>query len=212
MASGVDSAAHEGALHGRGATIAVLPGSPERAVPALGARRCTGGSSPTGAAVSELGPGIPVRRWMFPARNRIIAALADITVLVAGRQGSGAIGTALEADKLKRHVGAVPGQVTAPLSFGPHLLLRCGAYLVAEPLDVLKAVFEDRPRLRPPGLDRPHDPSLVPLFEALADGYELSAAFTEAGLDAERGLATLADLEMGGWVRRQAGGRYTIAR
>jgi DNA processing protein len=211
MASGVDSAAHEGALHGRGATIAVLPSSPERAYPPS-ARGLHQQIIATGAVVSELGPGIPVRRWMFPARNRIIAALADMTVLVAGRQGSGAIGTALEADRLKRKVGAVPGQITAPLSFGPHLLLRFGAYLVAEPFDVLKAVFEDRPRLRPPGLDRPHDPSLIPLFDALADGYELPAAFTEAGLDAERGLATLADLEMGGWVRRQTGGRYTIAR
>jgi DNA processing protein len=147
---------------------------------------------------------------MFPARNRIIAALADMTVLVAGRQGSGAIGTALEADTLKRKVGAVPGQITAPLSFGPHLLLRSGAYLVAEPFDILKAVFEDRPPLRPPGLDRPGDPTLIPLFEALADGYELAEAFGEVGLDAERGLAALASLEIGGYVRRQAGGRYTV--
>ena len=49
----------------------------------------------------------------------------------------------------------MPGQITAPLSFGPHLLLRSGAHLVAEPFDILKAVFEDRPRLRPPGLDAP---------------------------------------------------------
>jgi DNA processing protein len=209
MASGVDTAAHEGALHGRGATIAVLPSSPERPYPPS-ARGLHQQMIATGAVVSELGPGIPVRRWMFPARNRIIAALADMTVLVAGRQGSGAIGTAREADKLKRKVGAVPGQITAPLSFGPHLLLRFGAHLVAEPVDVLQAVYEDRPRLRPPGLDRPRDKSLVPLFEALADGYELPGAFTEAGLDAERGLAALAELEMSGHVRRQAGGRYTI--
>jgi DNA processing protein len=163
-----------------------------------------------GVCVSELGPGVPVRRWMFPARNRIIAALADMTVLVAGRQGSGAIGTALEADQLKRKVGAVPGQITAPLSFGPHLLLRFGAHLVAEPFDVLKAVHEDMPPLGPPRLDRPGDPSLTPLFEALADGYELADAFTEVGLDAERGLAALAALEMSGYVRRQTGGRYTI--
>lgn len=211
MASGVDSAAHEGALHGRGVTIAVLPSSPERPYPPS-ARGLHRQIIATGAAVSELGPGIPVRRWMFPARNRLIAALADMTVLVAGRKGSGAIGTAFDADKMKRHVGAVPGQVTAPLSFGPHLLLRFGAHLVAEPYDVVQAVWEDRPPLRPRGLDRPHDPGLIPLFDALADGYGLPAAFTEAGLDAAQGLATLAELEMGGWVQRHAGGRYSIAR
>ncbi len=209
MASGVDTAAHEGALHARGETIAVLPSSPERPYPPSG-RQLHQQIIATGAAVSELGPGVPVRRWMFPARNRLIAALADMTVLVAGRQGSGAIGTALEADRLKRHVGGVPGQITAPLSFGPHLVLRFGAHLVAEPFDVLKVLFEEPPRLRPPGLDRPDDPSLIPLLEALADGYELPDAFTEAGLDAERGLAALASLEIGGYVRRQAGGRYTV--
>jgi DNA processing protein len=209
MATGVDTAAHEGALHARGKTIAVLPSSPERPYPPSG-RLLHQQILATGAAVSELGPGVPVRRWMFPARNRIIAALADMTVLVAGRQGSGAIGTALEADRLARPVGAVPGQVTAPLSFGPHLMLRFGAHLVAEPIDVLKVLFEDPPRLQPPGLDRPRDPALIPLLEALADGWELPDAFTEAGLDAERGLAALAALEIGGYVRRQAGGRYMV--
>jgi DNA processing protein len=209
MASGVDTAAHEGAQHAGGDTIAVLASSPERPYPPSG-RQLHGQILATGAVVSELGPGVPVRRWMFPARNRIIAALADMTVLVAARQGSGAIGTAREADRLKRKVGAVPGQITAPLSFGPHVLLRFGAHLVAEPFDVLKAVYEDSPRLRPPGLDRPRDPSLIPLFEALADGYDLPDAFAEAGLEAGDGLAALAALEMSGRVRRHAGGRYTV--
>jgi DNA processing protein len=209
MASGVDSAAHDGALHGRGATIAVLASSPERPYPPS-ARRLHREIVAAGAVVSELGPGVPARRWMFPARNRIIAALADMTVVVAARPGSGALLTASEARKLKRKVGAVPGQVTAPLSFGPHLLLRSGAHLVAEPLDVLNAIYDGSPPQRPPGADRPRDPSLVPLFEALADGYEVPTAFAEAGLDAEAGLAALAALEIGGYVRRQTGGRYCV--
>ncbi len=209
MASGVDSAAHDGALHGRGATIAVLASSPERPYPPS-ARRLHREIVAGGAVVSELGPGVPARRWMFPARNRIIAALADMTVVVAARPGSGALLTASEARKLKRKVGAVPGQVTAPLSFGPHLLLRSGAHLVAEPLDVLNAIYDCCPPRRPPGPDRPRDPSLVPLFEALADGFALPTAFAEAGLDAEAGLAALAALEIGGYVRRQIGGCYCV--
>jgi DNA processing protein len=209
MASGVDTAAHEGALQGRGATIAVLACSPERPYPPS-ARRLHREIIAAGAVVSELGPGVPARRWMFPARNRIIAALADMTVVVAARQGSGALLTASEARKLERKVGAVPGQVTAPLSFGPHVLLRYGAYLVAEPLDVLAAVYDSCLPPRPPEPDRPRDPSLVPLFEALADGYELPTAFAEAGLDAEAGLAALAALEISGYVRRQTGGRYCV--
>lgn len=208
MASGVDTAAHEGALHARGGTIAVLASSPERAYPPS-ARRLHGQILAAGAAVSELGPGEPARRWMFPARNRIIAALADMTIVVAARQGSGALITAIEAEKMGRKLGAVPGQVTAPLSWGPHVLIRTGALLIAEPSDVwaaLRGVGETMP----PGRSRPDDPWLGPLFDALADGYEPPLAFTEVGLDTERGLAALAELEVGGFVRRQAGGRYCI--
>jgi predicted Rossmann fold nucleotide-binding protein DprA/Smf involved in DNA uptake len=84
-----------------------------------------------------------------------------------------------------------------------------GGELVRGPDDVLAALDCEAP---PPAGARQalDDPQLVVLFEALADGYEPGEAFTEAGLDAERGLAALAALEMRGCVRRQAGGRYTI--
>ena len=81
MAHGIDSAAHVGALDAQAPTIAVLPGPADRPYPASRRglhRRVVA----TGAAVSELPPGTPVRRWMFPARNRIIAALAAMTVVV----------------------------------------------------------------------------------------------------------------------------------
>jgi DNA processing protein len=208
MAAGVDSAAHEGALQVGGPTIAVLGSAPERPYPAS-ARRLHQEIVCAGAVVSELGPGVATRRWMFPARNRIIAALARITVVVAARSDSGALLTAEEAITLGRKVGAVPGQVTAPLSFGPHILLKTGAHLIAEPVDVFVALCQEDRRL-PPELRRPHQPDLIPLFDAIADGFEVPAAFAEAGLDAEEGLAALAELEIGGYVRRQAGGRYSI--
>jgi DNA processing protein len=208
MAAGVDSAAHEGALHVGGQTIAVLASSPERPYPAS-ARRLHEQIVSAGAAVSELGPGVTPRRWMFPARNRVIAALADMTVVVAARKGSGALLTAQVARKLKRKLGAVPGQVTAPLSFGPHVLLKFGAHLIAEPVDVLVALFNEERRW-PAEFSRPHDPELRPLFDAIADGFELPSAFAEVGLNAEEGLAALAALEVGGYVRRQAGGRYCV--
>jgi len=211
MATGVDAAAHDGALEARGGTIAVLACAPERPYPPTG-RSLYRRILATGAIVSELGAGVAVRRWMFPARNRIIAALGSMTLLAAARQGSGALLTALVAQELGRAVGAVPGQITAPLSWGPHHLLRAGAHLVAEPQDVFDLLcvtggqagaVSDRPCL---------EPRLQPLFDAIADGYDLPEAFEQAGLDAGRGLATLAALELAGYVRRQPGGRFSIVR
>ncbi len=209
MARGIDAAAHEGALESGGATIAVLAAAPQRAYPSsrrwLHRRILTGGS-----VVSELGPEVAVRRWMFPARNRIIAALARMTVLVAAGEGSGAMLTARDALSLGRVVGAVPGPVTARLSWGPHQLLRAGAHLVAEPADVLRALFgDDAPVLSM--RERPSlSPRLQPVFDALADGCDPPRAFAQAGLDAEGGLAALAALELQGHIRRQPGGRFSI--
>jgi DNA processing protein len=215
MALGIDAAAHAGALAAGGVSLAVLPGGADRAYPAAH-RRLHGQLRERGVAVSELGPGIAPRRWMFPARNRIIAALAAMTVVVQAGERSGALLTAAWARRLGRALGAVPGHIRSPLSAGPHALLRGGATLVAGAGEVLDAVYgADAAR---PGADRsppppaaPLAPPLAALLEALADGEPPPAAFVRAGLDADRGLAALASLELGGLVRRGAGGRYVVA-
>jgi DNA processing protein len=209
MASGVDSAAHEGALESSGRTIAVLPSAPQRPYPAS-ARSLHRRILATGVAISELGPDVPVRRWMFPARNRIIAGLSAMTVVVAARRGSGALMTAAVARELDRKVGAVPGQITSPLSWGPHQLIKEGARLVTEATDALTRAFElvSPPEWLPA---RPVvAPDLQPLLDALADGFDPSFAFAQAGLDTESGLAGLAALELGGHIHRQPGGRFSI--
>lgn len=209
MALGVDSAAHKGALGVAAPTIAVLPGGAERAYPpakrALRAQICS-----TGAAVSELPPGSPVRRWMFPARNRIIAALAAMTVVVEAGEQSGALLTAAFARSLGRPVGAVPGRVTSPLSYGPNRLLADGAYVVCTPQDVLDLLFGVGVR-RAPSAEQPElAPELRVLLAAIAEGEDTRGALARAGLPAEQGLAALASLELAGYVRREAGGRFTM--
>jgi DNA processing protein len=210
MARGIDSAAHRGVLAVDGATIAVLAGGAERAYPAS-ARGLHRGIPQRGVLVSELGPGTDTRRWMFLARNRIIAALSAMTVVVQGRAASGALVTARRAAELGRVVGAVPGPVTSRLSAGPHELLRGGAELVQGAQDVLDGLFgAGAPALA----DRRRgalSPELAALLEAIADGHEPSAAFARAGLDVDGGLAGLASLELGGWLRRGPGGRFSVA-
>ena len=217
MALGIDSAAHRGALDAGGATIAVLAGPAERPYP-VRARALHRRIQADGAALSELPPGADTRRWMFPARNRLIAALSALTVVVEARPGSGALLTAEHAARLGRPLGAVPGRVTSPLARGPHALLRGGALLIEGAEDVFDGLFEaglgeGRPpaqaQLGPPA--RPQlEPELQSVLDALAEGRGAAEALAHAGLDADRGLATLAALELAGRIRHEPGARYSV--
>lgn len=136
MARGIDQAAHGGALAAGGRTIGVLGTGfgvdyPRRDGPIRDAVAASGG------LVSELLPGTPPRKPSFLWRNRIISALADVTVVVEGREGSGALQTARMAAAQGRDVLAVPGPVRAPTSRAPLDLIRDGAGTVTRLTDVL---------------------------------------------------------------------------
>ena len=149
MAHGIDSAAHVGALEARAPTIAVLPGPADRPYPAS-RRALHRRLVATGAAVSELPPGTPVRRWMFPARNRIIAALAAMTVVVEAGERSGSLVTAAFAQRLGRPVGAVPGRITRPQAAGSNALLADGATVVRGRPGRARCAVRGGRRARPP--------------------------------------------------------------
>lgn len=209
MALGIDSAAHLGALDAGARTIAVLPSGLDRPYPRASHglyRRILS----VGVAVSELPPGAGVWRWMFPARNRIIAALSAMTVLVEARHGSGSLITVARARELGRLVGAVPGRVTSALAAGPNGLIADGEALVRGPKDVLESLFGSDVRAVPEDRRAPLSPELAALLEAISDGEDTTAALTGRGFDADEGLALLASLELGGYVRREAGGRYSV--
>lgn len=208
MASGIDAAAHRGALVG-GATVAVLPAGPDHAYPKAH-RRLHEQIVEQGLAVSELPPGARVWRWSLALRNRIIAALTDMTVLVEGARGSGALLTVARAYELEQLVGAVPGRVTSPQAWGPNELLARGATVVRGAGDVLNALSLSAPA--DPGAAasrrRQLDPEGQRLLDALGEERGVEAALASAGLDTAAGLARLAELELEGYVRRRAGGAY----
>ena len=136
LAMGIDAAAHRGALAGGGRPIGVLAGGVDISYPkanrALQAQVAEGG-----VLVSELPPGTRPLRWSFPARNRIMAALGRLVVVVEAAESSGTLITAEFAVQLGREVGAVPGQVTARLAAGSNRLLREGAAVIRSPQDAL---------------------------------------------------------------------------
>jgi DNA processing protein len=206
MAYGIDQAAHRGALEAGGETLAVLACGPDRAYPpsarALYRRVLAAG----GAVVSEAPPGYRPFRSDFPKRNRIMAALTAMTVMVEARDPSGSRITADVALELGRDVGGMPGPIGSPLSAGPHALIRDGAQLIRgaqDILDGLLGVGALTAKRIGPELDAECERALG----AVGSGTGLSDVAAGAGLDAARGAVALARLELLGYVRAEAG-RY----
>jgi len=138
LARGIDTAAHAASLEAGGRTLAVLGNGLDQVYPPQNtplARKIvsTGG----GALISEFGPGVPPDAVNFPRRNRIIAGLARVTVIVEAGERSGATITADFALEQGREVMVVPGSIFSPLSSGCHTLLKQGASPVTCAQDIL---------------------------------------------------------------------------
>ncbi len=150
FAIGIDGAAHRGALAAPGgATAAVLgcgldidyPRSHARLACEIRAR---------GALVTEFPCGTPPEPWRFPIRNRILAALARVVVVVEAAPRSGSLITARLALDLGREVVAVPGRLTDELAVGTNSLLADGAAPALAPEDLLPLLGLGDPRTGSP--------------------------------------------------------------
>ncbi len=135
LALGIDAAAHAGALDAGGVTVAVMGTGIARTYPARhrGLRRRI---EANGCVVTEAADDDPPRRFVFPRRNRLIAALAAGVLVVEAPRRSGALLTAYQALDANRDVFAVPGPVDCPQARGCHHLLREGAHLVESAANV----------------------------------------------------------------------------
>ena len=194
LARGIDAEAHRGALEADGVTVAVLGCGVDRDYPAAHAelaRRI----GETGLVVSEYPPGVEPAPWRFPARNRIIAGLAPVTVIVEARERSGALITADLALEGGREVFAVPGEITSALSAGTNALLKVGAAPATSAQDVLDAFGLSAacaaPAALSPAGERVHE--LLQQAPAAVDELVRSTALTAAEV-----AAALAELELAG--------------
>jgi DNA processing protein len=207
LAFGIDACAHRGALE-VGPTVAVLGCGADIAYPAshrsLWRRICE-----RGLVLSELPPGTGVWRWTFPARNRTMAALAGMTVVVEAAQRSGSLITADLAADLGRDLGAVPGPVNSRGSAGTNDLLAGGACLVRDAQDVLDAMLG-------PGVQRAErtgpvlESWLLGVLTAVEGGEETCDAIAaRLDLSGAEAAAALATLEALGYLRCSLLGLYS---
>ena len=203
LALGVDAAAHRGTLAGGGTAVAVLASGADIPYPRRH-RELYGRIAASGAVVSEMPPGTPVRRWAFPARNRIMAGLAQMVVVVEAAERSGSLITATFAEDIGREVGAVPGRVNARSAAGSNRLLADGAAVILGVEDVLDRIFHAGARPAPA-----RRVALDAAAEAVLDAVEAGDSPLASGdLDARRVRAALGRLETLGLVRRDGLGGY----
>jgi len=205
LARGIDAGAHQGALDRGGRTVAVLGCGIDRDYPSATiplARRIT----TDGAILSEYPPGTPPAPFRFPERNRIVAALADATIVIEAAARSGALITARLALDLGRDVLAVPGAPWSSGAEGTNLLLKDGALPLTCAADALVAVGVD------PGSVRTDDPAvdgsarkvLAALRREPASADVLAA---RCGLTSSAAAALIAELELKGLLVRELDGR-----
>jgi len=204
LARGIDTAAHEGALVGKGQTVAVLGSALDRLYPPENAPLADRIAA-QGAVISEFPLGTAPLPGHFPRRNRVIAALCRGTVVVEAAARSGALITARFALEEGREVMAVPGHPGDRGAEGTNALIRDGAALVrgaedvAQELGVTIASASDASTTASDGLlgtlrpDRP---------------LSLDELVAQSGRPAPDLLAELGVLEVRARVRRLAGGLY----
>ncbi|HTU14691.1 MAG TPA: DNA-processing protein DprA [Solirubrobacterales bacterium] len=207
MALGIDGAAHRGALEG-GRTVAVLACGPDRAYP-VSHSRLYRQILERGLVISEVPPGTKPRRWGFPARNRIMAALSQMTVVVEAAHRSGSLITAEMAGDAGREVGAVPGQVTIGPAAGTNELIASGAALVRDARDVIDRVIGIG--ALPPAVSGPEiDQGLDSILDAVERGCDTVDAVADLlARDATEVAIGLARLEVLGYLDCSITGTYT---
>ncbi len=193
-----------------GRTVAVLGCGIDRDYPAATiplARRI----ATEGAVLSEYSPGTPPAPFRFPERNRIVAALADATIVIEAAARSGALITARLALDLGRDVLAVPGAPWTTGSGGTNALLKDGALALTETADALIALGID------PGAARVDDPLITgPASKVLAalrrEPVSADVLAARCGLTPAGAAALIVQLELAGVIVRETDGRLVPTR
>lgn len=214
LALGIDGAAHSGVIAAAAAPpIAVVGSGLDRVYPRAHAAlwrhviEC-------GVVISEYPLGAPAAAWQFPARNRLIATLADAVVVVESKHTGGAMGTAVEAARRGRVVMAVPGPVTSAGSDGTNQLLVDGCAPARDASDVLIALGTDAvPRRRSTETRSGPSAGAAPVLEQVPwQPAPIEQLLLATGLDLGMLAVHLDELEAGGWIAQRAGWVERIGR
>lgn len=219
LAYGVDSMAHKAALENNLPTIAVLAHGLDTIYPAANRELAKHIIKHGGSLISEYSFGTTPFQKRFLERNRIVAGISEITVVVESPIKGGAMNTANSAFSYSREVGAVPGRVSDPMSEGCNTLIRKDkAHLISGAADVIELTG-----WRPAGITvTPKQRNLFPelsgagrtIYDYLrqqTDSCSLDMLHLGTHIPVAELMSTLTELEFDGVIIRQPGNRYSLA-
>lgn len=206
---GVDTEVHRKTVEYGGKTIAVLGGGIDQPYPEENTKLYTEILQTGGAVLSEYEPEMKPKLWTFPERNRIIAALSSLGILVIeASEKSGSIITVKWGRKLKKKVYAVPGPITSSVSSGTNMLIKKGvAKMVTDPNDIVKirnVVNCDKSEIIFNSLEE----KVVKLLES--EELSIDELSMRLEIDIIVLSQTLTALSLNGFVS-EAGGRYFLS-
>lgn len=227
MAAGIDSCAHLAAIKAGGQTVAVMGTGLDRIYPASG-KQLAAEISGQGALVSEFPPGTGAKRSHFPSRNRIISGLSLGVLVIEAGLNSGTLITARMAGEQGRDVFALPGSIHNPMSKGCHRLIRDGARLVENVVQIMqelaplagKLAGELQDQLAQPEQQQLEitagdpqlelDPEYTILWSCLGfDPKPVDSIIEQSGLTARAVSSMLLLLELRGRVEAHSGGAWS---
>jgi DNA processing protein len=221
MAVGIDAAAHQGALAGKGKTVAVLGSGFNKIYPSQN-RRLFERISEEGAVITEFELNAEPEAHHFPIRNRIISGMSMGTIVVEATRRSGSLITARLAAEQNREVFAVPGSIQSFKSTGTHALIKQGAKLVENAQDVIEELVAYMD-MGPPALHEDHDQQhaarkqsvLAPEERAICNilspyPEHIDTITRKTHIDSGKILSLLLQLELKGVVQQLPGKYFAL--
>ncbi len=205
LALGIDGIAHEAALKHNLKTVAI-PGSGLDAKVLYPKTHLQLGEAIVeagGALVSEFPAEMEAAQWTFPARNRVLAALADAVLVVEATEKSGTLITARQALELGKDIGAIPGDIFSESSMGTNMLIKDGAYIIRNPDDLYDLLHLQRKTKEETHHELTDNEKKI--LEQLSEPLEKDTLMLKSELPADQFLMTLSSLEMKGCIQETFG-------
>lgn len=209
LALGIDGLAHKNALKNKLITISIPGSGLDEKVLYPSAHRNLAKEivASGGALISELPHETPAAPWTFPMRNRIMAALSDAVLFIEAEEKSGTLITARQALELGRDIGAVPGEIFSPTSFGTNMLIREGASPISSPEDLFDLLHLSKKDtlIKEIAVTKNYTKHETTLIENLREPVDKDTLFAITKLSFEDFIIAFSSLELDGRIEETFG-------